>query len=189
MSAMPHAHGECHGQSVLPAVRVESGRRGEADAAVSAPAAGARDFVRRAADRLDFHRPRRDFRSCRARPRGDCSGDSGGPCGEGKNPDRGVRTRSRTAVVMAPFQDGGTPGDAPGGGIAGPYDEMSRVLATLPRPRPVRMRRRGKIIDMVVSIALLASLGIYAATGVAAQQAAGGQNTGPSQFPVYAVSI
>ena len=90
---------------------------------------------------------------------------------------------------MAPFQDWGTPGDAPGGGIAGPYDEMSRVLATLPRPRPVRMSRRGKIIAMVVSIALLASLGIYAAAGVAAQQAAGGQNTGPPQFPVYALSI
>lgn len=89
---------------------------------------------------------------------------------------------------MAPFQDKATPSGLPGGG-SGPYDEMSRVLATLPRPRPVRMSRRGKIIAMVVSIALLASVGIYAATGVAAQQAAGGQDAGPSQFPVYAVSI
>jgi hypothetical protein len=89
---------------------------------------------------------------------------------------------------MAPFQDRATPNGAPGGGV-GPYDEMSRVLATLPRPRPVRMSRRGKIIAMVVSIALLASLGIYAATGVAAQRAGGGQDAGASQFPVYAVSI
>jgi hypothetical protein len=89
---------------------------------------------------------------------------------------------------MAPFQDRATPSGAPGGG-AGPYDEMSRVLAALPRPRPVRMSRRGKIIAIAVSIALLASLGIYAATGVVAQHAAGGQNAGPSQFPVYAVSI
>jgi hypothetical protein len=85
---------------------------------------------------------------------------------------------------MAPFQDSGTPGD-----IAGPYDEMSRVLATLPRPRPVRMSRRGKIIAIVVLSALLASLGIYAVAGVLAQRAAGGQEAGASQFPVYALSI
>jgi hypothetical protein len=85
---------------------------------------------------------------------------------------------------MAPFQDGGTPG-----GVAGPYDEMSRVLAALPRPRPVRMSRRAKMIAMVVLVALLASLGIYAAAGVLAQRAAGGRNSGESQFPVYALSI
>ncbi|MGA7796596.1 MAG: DUF3592 domain-containing protein [Candidatus Acidiferrales bacterium] len=85
---------------------------------------------------------------------------------------------------MAPFQDEGTPG-----GVAGPYDEMSRVLATLPRPRPVRMSRRGKIIAVVVSSALMASLGIYAAAGAAAQRTAGGQEAGGSQFPVYALSI
>lgn len=85
---------------------------------------------------------------------------------------------------MAPFQDSGTPGD-----IAGPYDEMSRVLATLPRPRPVRMSRRGKIFAIVVLSALLASMGIYAVAGVLAQRAAGGQEAGASQFPVYALSI
>jgi hypothetical protein len=89
---------------------------------------------------------------------------------------------------MAPFQDRATPGDAPGG-VAGPYDEMSRVLAGLPRPRLVRMSRRGKIIGMVVLVALLASLGIYAAAGMAAQRAEGGQDAGASQFPVYALSI
>jgi hypothetical protein len=90
---------------------------------------------------------------------------------------------------MASFQDRTTPNGAPGGNIAGPYDEMSRLLAALPRPRPVRMSRRGKIIARVVSIALLASLGIYAVAGMAAQRAAGGQYAGPSQFPVYALSI
>ena len=84
---------------------------------------------------------------------------------------------------MAPFQDERTPGGA------GPYDEMSRVLATLPRPRPVRMSRRGKIMAAVVLIALLSSLGIYAATGAVAQRAEGGQYAGPSQVPAYAVSI
>jgi hypothetical protein len=71
----------------------------------------------------------------------------------------------------------------------GPYDETSRILAELPRPRPVRMSRRGKIIAMVVSTALLASLGIYAAAGMAIQRPVGGQSAGPSQFPVYALSI
>jgi hypothetical protein len=85
---------------------------------------------------------------------------------------------------MATIQDGGTPSD-----VAGPYDEMSRVLATLPPPRPVRMGRRGKIIAIVVLSALLASLGMYATAGVMAQRAAGGQEAGASQFPVYALSI
>jgi hypothetical protein len=57
------------------------------------------------------------------------------------------------------------------------------------RPRPVRMSRRGKIIAAVVSTALLSSLGIYAAAGMAMRRPAGGQYAGPSQFPVYALSI
>jgi hypothetical protein len=57
------------------------------------------------------------------------------------------------------------------------------------RPRPVRMSRRGKIIAAVVSTALLSSLGIYAAAGMAMRRPVGGQYAGPSQFPVYALSI
>ena len=91
--------------------------------------------------------------------------------------------------MTAPYQDGAPSNDAPRDDIAGPYDEMSRVLAELPRPRPVRMSRRGKIIGMVVLIALLASMGIYAAAGMLAQRAVDGQIAGPSQFPVYALSI
>jgi hypothetical protein len=91
--------------------------------------------------------------------------------------------------VAAPFQDEASSSEARGGSVAGPYDDMSRILAELPRPRPVRMSRRGKMIAMMVLIALLASLGIYAATGVVAQRAAGEQYASPSQFPTYAVSI
>jgi len=126
MSAMPHAHRKCHRQIVLPAMRVESRGGGQANAAVFAPAAGARDAVRRAADRLDFHRPCRSSRSCRAWPRRDCSGDSRGPGGKGKNPDRGVRTRSGETVVTSPFRERAASSGAPDGNVAGPYDEMSR---------------------------------------------------------------
>src|SRR4029077_8920252 len=91
--------------------------------------------------------------------------------------------------VTAPFQNEAASSGPPGGDVAGPYDEMSRVLAELPRPRPVRMSRRGKIIAMVVSTALLASLGIYAAAGMAIQRPVGGQYAGPSQLPVFALSI
>ncbi len=76
----------------------------------------------------------------------------------------------------------------PVGNVSGPYDEMSRILAELPRSRPVRMSRRGKIIATMVSAALLASLGIYA-TSMAAQRAVAGQYAGPPPFPVYALSI
>jgi hypothetical protein len=42
---------------------------------------------------------------------------------------------------------------------------------------------------IVVSIALLASLGIYVAAGVAIRRSAGGAYNGPSQFPIYAISM
>jgi hypothetical protein len=88
-----------------------------------------------------------------------------------------------------PYQDQAGSSGAPDGNVAGPYDEVSRILADLPRPRPVRMSRRGKLIAMVVSIALLASLGIYAAAGMLVQRTAGAQYAGPSQIPTYALSI
>lgn len=89
---------------------------------------------------------------------------------------------------MAPFQDWAESSRATGGNVAGPYDEMSRALADLPRPRAVRMSRRGKTMAIVVLAALLASLGIYA-TGFGLQRTAGAQYYAPSQFPVYAISI
>ena len=45
---------------------------------------------------------------------------------------------------MSPIQDWPSPGGTSGGDTAGPYDETIRLLAELPRPRVVRMSRRGK---------------------------------------------
>jgi hypothetical protein len=81
------------------------------------------------------------------------------------------------------------PDQNPQGNAAGPYGEIGRILTELPRPRLVRMSRRGIIIAPVVAIALLASMGIYAATDVSMRHNAGMQNAGPSQLPVYAFSI
>jgi hypothetical protein len=90
--------------------------------------------------------------------------------------------------VTAVLRDGAGSSGAPGEGISGPYDEMSRMLAELPRPRPVRISRRGKIIATVVSAALLASLGIYAA-GLSATSRVADGNAGRPQFSVYPLSI
>jgi hypothetical protein len=90
--------------------------------------------------------------------------------------------------VTASFRDEPASGGARGEGVPGPYNEISRLLADLPRPRLVRMSRRGKIIATVVSAALLASLGIYAA-GLSATSRVAGGNAGPPQFSVYPLSI
>ena len=89
--------------------------------------------------------------------------------------------------MTAGFRGEANSSGAPGEG-AGPYDEMSRALAELPRPRVVRMGRRGKTIATMVSAALLASLGIYAA-GISVQRSGAGQYAGPPQFWLYALSI
>ena len=91
--------------------------------------------------------------------------------------------------MTAAFRDQSRSSAAPGGGATGPYDEMSRVLAELPRPRPVRVSRRGKTLAFVVLAALLASLGIYVSGGIMVQRTAGGQSAGASHFPIYALSI
>jgi hypothetical protein len=65
---------------------------------------------------------------------------------------------------------------------------MSRMLATLPRPRPVRISRRGKMIAGIVSAALLASLGIFAAS-MSATSAVAGRNAVPPQFLTFALPI
>ena len=90
--------------------------------------------------------------------------------------------------MTSPFPDRTPTSGAPDEIVAGPYDEMSRILAELPRPRPVRMSRRGKMTAGVVSVALLGSLGIFAA-GMAAQPALARQNTPPPQFLTFAVPI
>jgi hypothetical protein len=90
--------------------------------------------------------------------------------------------------VTAAFQGEAGSSGAPDEGASGPYDEMSSVLAELPRPRPVRMSRRGKMNAMIISIALLASLGIFAA-GIAGQSAAAGRNAGSPNFLTSALPI
>ena len=76
---------------------------------------------------------------------------------------------------------------SPAGNVAGPFDEMGRILGEVPRPRPVRISRRGKMTAGAVSVALLASLGIFAA-GLAATSAAG-RNERPPQFLTFALPI
>jgi len=89
--------------------------------------------------------------------------------------------------VTAGFGDRTNTNEAPGGS-KGPYDDLSRQLAEIPRPRPVRMSRRGKLTAGAVSIALLASLGIFAA-GLVATSAAGGRNARQPQFLTFALPI
>jgi hypothetical protein len=78
---------------------------------------------------------------------------------------------------MAPFEDGAALNE----NVSGPFDEMSRVLADLPRPRPVRMSRRGKMNATVITMALLASLGIFAA-GLSTTRSVGGRSARPPNF-------
>lgn len=71
----------------------------------------------------------------------------------------------------------------------GLYDEIGERIAGLPRPRPVRMNTRGKTMAGIVSIALLTTLAAYAAAEIAMRRNAAGSYSGPSQFPVYVLSI
>ena len=88
---------------------------------------------------------------------------------------------------MSPFQGGAGSSGTQDGGSTGPYDEIGRILAELPRPRPVRISRRGKMTAGIATVALLASLGIFAA-GMAAQPRMARQ-TAPPQFLTFAVPI
>jgi hypothetical protein len=72
--------------------------------------------------------------------------------------------------------------------VAGPYDDLSRRLAEVARPRPVRMSRRGKSSAVLVFAILFASMGIFVA-GLSAKTAATPRNSGPAQFLMYALPI
>jgi len=85
---------------------------------------------------------------------------------------------------MAPFEEGAPSNE----NVSGPYDEVSRVLAEVPRPRPVRMSRRGKMNATVITIALLASLGVFAA-GLSTTSSSAGRNAGPPHFLSSALPI
>jgi hypothetical protein len=71
----------------------------------------------------------------------------------------------------------------------GPYDEIGQMIAELPRPRRVRMSVRGKMMGAIFSVALLTSFGAYAAASIAVRRSAGAGYSGPSQFPIYVMSI
>ncbi len=53
--------------------------------------------------------------------------------------------------------------DSPGvGGLpVGPYDEMARVLAGLPRPRAIRIGWQGKVSVAILAVALNLSIGLF----------------------------
>lgn len=76
--------------------------------------------------------------------------------------------------------------------IAGPYDEIARILVDLPRPRPVRFSRRGKSTLVLVAAVLIAALGILLA-GLAAkspQRATPGQSqTLPLAVPILFILV
>jgi len=86
--------------------------------------------------------------------------------------------------VRSPFQDGATSS----GDVSGPYDEMSRALAELPRPRVVRMSRKGKSTSELVTVILIVSMTMFIA-GLSARSAAAGRNAGPSQLLTFALPI
>jgi hypothetical protein len=73
--------------------------------------------------------------------------------------------------------------------IPGPYDEIGRRIAELPRPRPVRMSARGKMMAAIVSVALLSSFAAYAAADLVMRRNARIPYAGPSQFPIFVLSI
>jgi hypothetical protein len=73
--------------------------------------------------------------------------------------------------------------------ISGPYDEIGRQIAELPRPRPVRMSARGRMMAAVVSVALLTSFGAYAAADAVMRRSVRIPYAGPSQFPIFVLSI
>lgn len=89
---------------------------------------------------------------------------------------------------MTPFRDSAMPAEDAGGHAAGPYDEIARAIAELPRPRRVRMSRRGKLTAVMVTAILLASMGLFV-SGLAAKTAAAQRNGGRQQFLPFALPI
>jgi hypothetical protein len=73
--------------------------------------------------------------------------------------------------------------------ISGPYDEIGRRIAELPRPRPVQMSARGKMMAIIVSVALLSSFAAYAAADVVMRRNARIPYAGPSRFPIFVLTI
>ena len=91
--------------------------------------------------------------------------------------------------MTADSQNGGAWGKAPSQNVAGPFDEIAAILASMPRPREVRLSFRGKSTVTVLIIALLASLAGYFATLAVARRSLGDQRPQASQFPADAFAI
>jgi hypothetical protein len=72
---------------------------------------------------------------------------------------------------MSPFGESDSARDSLDGHIPGPYDEIGRAIAALPRPRRVRMSQRGKLTAVMIVAVLLASVGLFV-SGLAAKSAA-----------------
>ncbi len=89
---------------------------------------------------------------------------------------------------MAPFEDAAGSSGQPGENVSGPYDNVSRVLAGLPRPRPVRITRRGKTTATVITIALAVSIAVFVG-GLVTTSRAAGQNAVPPGFFSFALPI
>jgi len=90
--------------------------------------------------------------------------------------------------MTASFQDGTAGHESSGGDVPGPYDEIAGAMAGLPRPRAVRMSRRGKSTSVLVAVILLVSMSLFVA-GLTAQSRAAGANKGSPQFVKFALPI
>jgi hypothetical protein len=91
---------------------------------------------------------------------------------------------------MATFQDqdNSMHGGAADGQVPGPYDEIGRAIADLPRPRRVRMSWRGKTTVVMVAAILLASVGLFV-TGLASKSAAAQRAGQPPQTLPFVLPI
>jgi hypothetical protein len=72
--------------------------------------------------------------------------------------------------------------------LPGPYDDLIPALAAVPRPRAVRMSRRGKSTSILVTAILLVSMTLFVA-GLMAQSKVSRPNPGSPQLVKFALPI
>jgi hypothetical protein len=89
---------------------------------------------------------------------------------------------------MSPLGESDIAGGGGNGPIPGPYDEIGRAIAALPRPRRVRMSRRGKLTAAMVAAVLLASVGLFVSS-LAAKSAAAQRNGEQPQLLPFTLPI
>jgi hypothetical protein len=89
---------------------------------------------------------------------------------------------------MSAFGEGAMAGGEANEHLPGPYDEIGRAIAELPRPRRVRMSRRGKLTAVMVAAILLASMGLFV-SGLAAKSAAAQRNGRQPQLLPFTLPI